>query len=61
MQEQIKIIEALISRATSGMNIAETLQAVNVWNEFAKQALDEHEALENIKAEQKAKGKWSWV
>ena len=57
MQDQIKIIEALISRATSGMNIAETLQSVNVWNEFAKQALDEHEVLENIKAEQKAKGK----
>ena len=56
MDDQIKTIEAFISRAVSGLTVADTLAAVNAWNAFSSAALAEHEALETIKKEQKAKG-----
>jgi len=56
MQDQIKIIEAFIAKAVSGLTVADTLAAVNAWNAFARMALEEHDALETIKKEQKAKG-----
>lgn len=52
MQDQINKIEALISKATSGLSIGETLDGVNAWNAFAKAAIDNAAALEAIKAEQ---------
>jgi hypothetical protein len=56
MDDQIKIIEAFIAKAVSGLPVADTLAAVNAWNAFAHTAQKEHEALETIKKEQKAKG-----
>ena len=57
MEDQIKIIDALIGSANSGLNIEQTMRAVNAWHKFVADAQENHAALEKIKAEQKLKGK----
>jgi maltodextrin utilization protein YvdJ len=56
LQQDLAAVDELIGTSISTSTTELTVARVDAWRRIYRQVLDEHEALERIQAEQKAKG-----